>query len=605
MSVTTCDPQPRFSWARPIASAELWVPKAGEGEEGVGPWCECLGHPADRRALIKAFELAAEQRGSASRCRKEEGRGVVGGYSRSRCSFGGGGEAAAGAKNVAASRPRKNRTPKGPCGPLQEALVCGLSDCMSTMVWVSGLTPAQDAGQDHGISAAHAADARGHPAAAAEAGKGAVGRGVGGASRQRGGRFRKAGGPLSFSATRTASTSGVPPIGVDPCWPPRGCFLTTAAGRSRQTPFSTRSSSQECAPARSRGALAAGEAAITGPPKARNGTESQAAKDFKKPKRQFPPPGKLIPPLRRRARSVGRPTLEGHPPALRSGGMRVPLADRERGALWILGRTLKDHTKRLTGRIILGMEPFSMLSSGDSRASTEGSGPNCTDFFLEPGGSQLLNCLRQLRAKGTFVLIELPYEKSDASIRCARCRRDTTAPHTRLDCAQRSLQLKTLFEAEFCGFGVVGKADTECVRGDFSALRVARVLYLWLIWGRGGRWWEGVLVEQRAAVSEGQLIIETSAGLDAFLGTSVVGRRSICLPPELVKTYSAQWQLRGSSHHHQGEGILAGRTTPGGITAVLDSDFPCDLLFALRDGRREQSIKGLQRIIHAINAVQS
>lgn len=38
---------------------------------------------------------------------------------------------------------------------------------------------------------------------------------------------------------------------------------------------------------------------------------------------------------------------------------------------------------------------------------------------------------------------------------------DTTASRTRLDCAQRSLhQLKTLFEAEFCGFGVVDTADT-------------------------------------------------------------------------------------------------------------------------------------------------
>lgn len=96
----------------------------------------------------------------------------------------------------------------------------------------------------------------------------------------------------------------------------------------------------------------------------------------------------------------------------------APLLEIEKdGPLAFLLEQSKAILRRVTGHQVIGREPFSMLLAADIRPAPASPAANWTDFFLEPGKTQLLECVRRLRTQGTSFSLELPYERSDAEIR--------------------------------------------------------------------------------------------------------------------------------------------------------------------------------------------
>ena len=485
--VIICNERRRILWAFPIASAEQWGPLRGPLLEALGGpssstqgagevLCEDLVHPEDRKALIKAFEIAGEQRKKkegqeplkegegqqqmllgaekegppetpvvlvrSNTCKEEAGGARLFRVSVSGC---------CGSSSLFvclwndATRQRRSAA-------VQEALVYGLSDCMSTVVWV--VDPA--AATDQADPATAAAVVREEAAAAAAAVEGAAAASApilpSGSEIDQGGPSESDGvleGGDSSSREKTdpemsgtaydegSSGTGMPePSLFSEGQQQERCYTELAAVSPRlMCSCISRSSSgsnegEEAAASSSGGASSFLRASSSGV-----SSTHPAANE--------PPvaPASLCPSVYQTQLDVVTADREGlrQPPPVSWAGQNphmhsytkgftveggAPLLQiEEEGPTSFLLEHSKTILRRLTGHAVAGKEPFSLLAAADPRAPISSNNnnnpttPNWTDFFLEPGKTQLLECVRRLRTHGTSFSIELPYERSDAEIR--------------------------------------------------------------------------------------------------------------------------------------------------------------------------------------------
>lgn len=440
----------------------------GEAWYTDAPFCEDLVHPDDRAALVTAFELAEEQQREAAK-RKEETETQT-------TATGGGGHPSeeeeddtleppavlvrVNPRNSKGGPPRLFRVSVTQCGPphlfaclwrdatrlrrsaaAQEALVCGLSDCMSTVVWVFDPIPSQETRIPGGTVAKEATEpTRGDGEQIAVNQQHA---------KRVDGTYRKVGSTCAYTDGSFAKSQshGLPAEELGDSAGPRG---TTSMDDVRHgTPFyrpgKQEQQNQHTQPST---ALPRGTGRYNYPNnnnKRRNSKKqlyssphSQAVASAACPCATTDvnvAPASLCPVYQTEVGPVHQERIEAPAHPVRApwnargmnlhGNHRLftvaggaPLLQIEReGPVGFLMEHSKAILQRLTGRIVLGREPFSMLSAGDYQSPAESQESNWTDFFLEPGKTQLLECVRRLRTKGESFSLELPYERSDGTIR--------------------------------------------------------------------------------------------------------------------------------------------------------------------------------------------